>query len=73
MLADDQQLNTNFKYYLTIVKELMSELMRQEIEVWDVLPAIRRELAKVMVTKHKLSQRETADRSREAGEDGGRS
>jgi predicted transcriptional regulator len=40
----------------------MPEPMRQEIEVWDVLPAIRRELAKELIRKHKLSQRETAEK-----------
>jgi predicted transcriptional regulator len=40
----------------------MPELMRQEIEVWDVLPAIRRELAKSLVHEHRLSQRETAEK-----------
>jgi predicted transcriptional regulator len=53
--------NKNFKYYLTIVKKTMPELMRQEIEVWDVLPSLRRELAKALL-KSGLSQRETADK-----------
>ncbi len=34
--------------------------MPQELEVWYVLPAIRRELAKVLVSKHHLSQRNAA-------------
>jgi hypothetical protein len=32
----------------------------QEIEVWYVLPAIRREFAKGMIEKHGMSQKETA-------------
>jgi len=32
----------------------------QEIEVWYVIPAIRRELAKVFVKKYKLKQKEIA-------------
>ena len=35
--------------------------MPQEIEVWYVLPAIRRELAKTLVKKHKHSQKEVAE------------
>ena len=34
--------------------------MPQELEVWYVLPAIRRELAKVLISKHHLSQRNAA-------------
>ena len=30
-------------------------LLRQEIEVWYIIPAIRKELSKVLVKKHKLS------------------
>lgn len=33
----------------------------QEIEVWYVLPAIRRELCKVLINKYKKSQKECAD------------
>ena len=32
----------------------------QEIEVWYILPAIRRELAKVMIEKYSLTQKEVA-------------
>ena len=32
----------------------------QEIEVWYVIPAIRRELARVLIIKHKLKQNEIA-------------
>ncbi len=32
----------------------------QEIEVWYILPAIRRELAILLTKKHKLSQKEAA-------------
>lgn len=35
--------------------------MPQEIEVWYLLPALRREVAKALVEKHKLSQREVAE------------
>jgi uncharacterized protein len=38
----------------------MSSQMPQEIEVWYVLPAIRKELAKSMVEDYKLSQKEVA-------------
>jgi predicted transcriptional regulator len=38
----------------------MKEPMPQEIEVWDILPAIRREFAKVLINEHKLNQREAA-------------
>lgn len=38
----------------------MKEQMPQEIEVWDIIPAIRREFAKIMIKEHKLNQRETA-------------
>lgn len=38
----------------------MTEMMPQEIEVWDILPAIRRELAMALVNDSKLSQREAA-------------
>lgn len=34
--------------------------MPQEIEVWYILPALRKELAKIFVTEYKLSQKETA-------------
>ena len=35
-------------------------LQPQEIEVWYILPAIRRELAILLTKKHNLSQKETA-------------
>ena len=38
----------------------MQETMPQEIAVRYILPAIRRELAKTLIEKHKLSQKETA-------------
>lgn len=34
--------------------------MPQEIEVWYIIPALRRELAKVLTTEHNLSQKEVA-------------
>jgi len=36
-------------------------LMPQEIEVWYVLPALRKELAKIMVSEMKLSQKQAAE------------
>ncbi len=38
----------------------MQETMPQEIAVRYILPAIRKELAKRLIEKHKLSQKETA-------------
>jgi hypothetical protein len=38
----------------------MQETMPQELEVRYILPAIRRELAKALIEKHELSQKETA-------------
>ena len=34
--------------------------MPQELEVWYVLPAIRRELTKILVNEHHLSQKDAA-------------
>ncbi len=36
------------------------KLMPQEIEVWYVIPALRRELARVFIEEHHLSQKEAA-------------
>ena len=33
----------------------------QEIEVWYLIPALRRKIARCMVKKHQLSQRKTAE------------
>ena len=38
----------------------MQETMPQDIEVRYILPAIRRELARVFIEQHKLNQKETA-------------
>ncbi|MBI3026950.1 hypothetical protein HYY70_02460 [Candidatus Woesearchaeota archaeon] len=38
----------------------MQETMPQEIEVRYILPAIRRELARIFIEEHKLSQKEAA-------------
>ena len=38
----------------------MQDVMPQEIEVRYILPAIRRELARIFVQEHKLSQKEAA-------------
>ena len=34
--------------------------MPQEIEVWYLIPALRREVSKILVSKHNVSQKETA-------------
>lgn len=39
----------------------MQETMPQEIEVRYILPAIRRELARIFIEEHKLSQKEAAN------------
>ena len=38
----------------------MSMSMPQEIEVWYLIPALRRELTKVLINNHKISQKEVA-------------
>ena len=38
----------------------MRETMPQEVEVRYILPAIRRELARIFIQEHKLSQKESA-------------
>ena len=35
--------------------------MPQEIEVWYLVPALRREFARIFVEKHKLSQKKVAE------------
>ena len=35
----------------------MSKTMPQEIEVWYLIPAIRREVANVLIAEHKLKQK----------------
>ncbi len=39
----------------------MSQLLPQEIQIWYVLPVIRKELALVLIKEHKLSQKRTAE------------
>jgi predicted transcriptional regulator len=39
----------------------MKKIMPQEIEVWYVIPALRRELAKSFVKDHKMSQKKAAE------------
>ena len=39
----------------------MKIIMPQEIEVWYLIPALRREITKVLVKDHNLSQKKTAD------------
>ncbi|MBI2045075.1 helix-turn-helix domain-containing protein [Candidatus Pacearchaeota archaeon] len=38
----------------------MKKIMPQEIEVWYLLPALRREIAKTLINKNRLSQKEAA-------------
>jgi len=38
----------------------MQETMPQEVEVRYILPAIRRELARIFIQEHKLAQKEAA-------------
>jgi len=38
----------------------MSKIMPQEIEVWYLIPALRREFAKVFIKDHGLTQKQTA-------------
>lgn len=42
-------------------KEVKSGQLPQEIEVWYVLPALRREFAKVLIKYHKLTQKKVAE------------
>ena len=52
-------ININYSYIiLTIVKQ-MKAVMPQEIEVWYILPALRREFSKILIGKG-LSQRAVA-------------
>ena len=39
----------------------MKKLMPQEIEVWYLIPALRRELARTFIEKYDLSQKKAAD------------
>ncbi len=39
----------------------MAKTMPQEIEVWYVIPAVRRELAKILIKDFKIMQKETAN------------
>ena len=39
----------------------MKKTLPQEIEVWYLIPALRRELAKILVKEHGLKQRKVAD------------
>ncbi len=42
-------------------KSLRSGQLPQEIEVWYILPALRREFAKAFITAHGLSQKKVAE------------
>ena len=39
----------------------MTKIMPQEIEVWYLIPALRKELAKIFIKNYKLSQRKSAE------------
>ncbi len=39
----------------------MSKVMPQEIEVWYLIPALRRELARIFIEKYDLSQKKAAE------------
>ena len=39
----------------------MKKLMPQEIEVWYLIPALRREFAKIFIKDYKLSQKKSAE------------
>src|SRR3989344_2157312 len=41
-------------------KNMKKNLLPQEIEVWYLIPAIRRELAKIFIEKYSLSQKKAA-------------
>jgi len=38
----------------------MSKIMPQEIEIWYLIPALRREFAKIFIKDYNLTQRQTA-------------
>lgn len=50
---------TIVNYLKLIIK--MVYLLPQEIEVWYIIPAIRKELAKLLTQKHKLSYEKTGN------------
>ena len=37
------------------------KLMPQEVEVWYLIPALRREVAKILISKYNLSQKKVAE------------
>jgi len=39
----------------------MKKVMPQEIEVWYLIPALRKELAKIFIKKYKLKQKKAAE------------
>lgn len=39
----------------------MANLMPQEVEVWYLIPALRREIAKILVNENKISQKEASN------------
>ncbi|MBI2043235.1 transcriptional regulator [Candidatus Pacearchaeota archaeon] len=39
----------------------MTRIMPQEIEVWYLIPALRRELARIFIEEHGLSQKKVAE------------
>lgn len=42
-------------------EDIKSGQLPQEIEVWYILPALRREFAKVFIKEHKLNQKRVAE------------
>ena len=50
-----------YLYKLTIINIVNMKLLTpQEIEVWYILPAVRRELAKIMISTKGMSQKQAA-------------
>ena len=39
----------------------MSKIMPQEIEIWYLIPALRREFTRIFIKNHDLTQRQTAE------------
>jgi len=54
-------MNQNVYISLNNCYSNMSQKMPQEIEVWYLIPALRRELATVFIKEHGLKQKEIAD------------
>jgi predicted transcriptional regulator len=54
------QSTIRFKYILCIENLTMVNIMPQELEVWYLLPALRKEFAKIFVGEYNLKQKEVA-------------